>query len=561
MLSELRIKNFAIIENLEISFQDGMNILSGETGAGKSIIIKAVNLLLGDRVASDVVRSGENEAVVEALFIPADNDRHISQLKELGIECEGELVLRRVISREGKNRVFINGNLATLSMLSQIAEGLISISSQHEHQTLLRPDRHLFLLDGFGKLENQRDVFNKFLTKYINVQKQLDLAFANEKEFLRKKEFLEFQLNEIDQVDIKPDEDVTLLKERNILANAEKLVGAASCGDQIIYSSEDSVVDRLDRVVAAAKECAPVDAVFKDLAAQLEDILFRLEDLSAQFRSCGDRITVDPTRLDSIEGRLAEIENLKKKYGPKVKDIFRSRDSISAELDSLDEIDANKAELEKSLCMLREKTLKLGRKLEKSRKEAAVRLSAEIEKEMAEVGMTGSRFEVIFTPRKERNGSKNGGMRENGLNNIEFYISTNPGEQSKPVSKVASGGELSRIMLALKSCLLGDDEVSSFVFDEVDAGIGGGIAEIVGKKIKKVAVSSQVICITHLPQIASLGDTHLRVSKKIESGRTYTTIEKLNKNKRIDEIARMLAGVNITEKSRDHAMEMLGENA
>jgi len=457
MLSELRIKNFAIIENLDVSFQRGMNILSGETGAGKSIIIKAVNLLLGDRAVSGIVRSGEDEAVVEALFTLAGNSRLISQLKDLGIECEEDIVLRRVISREGKNRVFINGSLATLTMLAHVAEGLISISSQHEHQTLLKPERHLFLLDRYGKLEKKRALYNVALGKYLDVKDQLGLAHEDEKRRSSRKELLEFQLDEIDKADLKPHEDEALLEERNILSNAEKLAGAASSAEEVIYSSEDSIVEKLGSVVSSLKGCGPVDPALNNLALELEDILFKLEDAGAQFRSYGDRITFDPVRLDWAEARLARIEVLKKKYGPALKDVLNLRDSTASELGSLEEFDTKRHDLEKALSKLKDEALKLGAELTISRREAAERLSHDIEKEMADVSMTGSRFEVVFTPHSEKGSGNAEVMKEGGLDAVEFYISTNPGERLKPISKVASGGELSRIMLALKSCILADD--------------------------------------------------------------------------------------------------------
>ncbi|MDT8317992.1 MAG: DNA repair protein RecN [bacterium] len=552
MLLELRIKKFAIIDNLELSFSSGMNVLTGETGAGKSIIIQAVNLILGDRATSNLIRSGEREAVVEALFSLEGEPALIEKLDNLGIDASDEIVIKRIIS-EGKNKVFLNGSMVTLSMLTELSESLINISSQHEHQTLLKPENHLDILDSFGRLDEAKIRYRESFSRYNEVRRLLEKMARDEGSRAERVDLLSFQLAEITKAGIKPLEDEELKEERNLLSNAEKLATCASFADETIYSSEGSIVERLGEVVAKLKEASGADPAMGNMAQLLEGLLFQMEDAALELREYSGTVTSDPLRLDAVSERLAELERLKKKYGPTLADLIAHGEDISAELESIGGSEGQKEQIEAELALKMEEAQRLALELSEERKAAASRLTVEIADELQDLGLMGATLEVNFTPLKD--------MAECGLEQAEFFLSTNPGEKPRPMAKIASGGELSRIMLAIKRRILSGVRVPSLVFDEVDAGIGGGTAEVVGRKLKDVSNNSQVICITHLPQIAALGDHHYKVAKSVKEGRTFTSINLLDSNDRVEEIARMLGGVEITDKTKEHAMEMLNKNA
>lgn len=553
MLSQLRIKNFAIIDELELSFPGGMNVITGETGAGKSIIIQAVNLILGDRAASNLIRSGENQAVVEALFTLESSARIRSKLADSGIDAEDEVVIRRVISDSGKNKVFINGVMVTLAMLTDVCEGLINISGQHEHQVLLQPENHLDLLDSFGKLEPLKDRYLEAFKNYSRSLSELETLDRNEKSREERTDLVRFQLDEIEKAEIEAGEDEALSEERKVLINAEKLAGTAAFGEEIIYSSEDSLAGRLGEVLSRLKECVNVDPGLKSPAEAVESALFQLEDVALTLRDYAGNMTFDPARLSFVEERLADLERLKKKYGPTLDEVIKRKVELSEELDSLEGSGKGREALEARVREEETRALEIAEKLSSSRREAAKLFSQEIAEELADLGMAGAVIEVVFREWEE--------MKERGLEDAEFFLSTNPGERPRPLARTASGGELSRLMLAFKRRILSKERVPSLIFDEVDAGIGGGTAEVVGRKLKNVSENSQVICITHLPQIAALGDSHYKVAKRVEKGRTFTAIELLNTEERVDELSRMLGGVEITEMTKKHAREMLSRNA
>lgn len=557
MLSELRIKNFAIIESLDFSFHQGMNILTGETGAGKSIIIQAVNLILGDRASSGLVRSGEKEASVEALFSIAENKGIREKLASLAIEADEELIIRRVISQEGKNRVFVNGTLATLSVLSDIAENLISISSQHEHQSLLKSDNHLYFLDSCGKLESAREEYQQAYRGWQKLAKRVKNIEATKKSNHERAALLTFQLGEIVQANIEPDEDIHLKEERTVLINAEKLVSCAAMGDDVIYGCETSIISGLSNVINEVKECATLDGKLKETSESLENILFQLEDTALSLREYGGMLTVDPARLTVVEERILFIEKLLEKYGSTTEDLLLNVRKMEVELNSIQEEEISINDIEKSLKIAKDISLKLAEKLSLARKNAALQLSKEMKVELEDLGMKDTLFDVRLKPLSEKCDGVDEKLSENGLEEVEFYLATNPGEEPKPLAKIASGGELSRIMLALKGSILGEEKMATLVFDEVDSGIGGGIAEVVGRKMKNVSKDAHVICITHLPQIAAIGDVHFKVTKNVKDGRTFTSIEKLDDRQRVEEVARMLGGLHITEKTMEHASEIL----
>jgi len=558
MLTELRIKDFAIIEEISFSFRRGMNVLSGETGAGKSIIIQAINLILGDRAASNLVRGGKREATVEALFTLGKEDSTTKRLHDLGIDTDGELLIRRTISQEGKNKIFINGVMVTLNMLTSLTEGLVSISGQHEHQTLLKMERHIYLLDGFGRLEDARTAYQGPYNSYRKTKQELEGLYIDEKSRHEKADLIRFQMEEIDRASPQAGEDSKLEEEHKRLANAEKLLKNTSLAEDAIYSSEGSITERLGEVLGLINEAARVDEDLKEVSRGLEALMFQTEDAAMALREYSGKVTVDPDRLKSVEERISDLDRLKKKYGPGLNDVIQRRDNIEEELSLLDSSDLKKEALEENLKKYRAEALKAAKDLTKARGKAAVQLSGKMARELEDLNMSNARFEAYISPLSGEEGCE---LNENGADRVEFNLSTNPGEEPKPMAKIASGGELSRIMLALKNCILDRERTPTLVFDEVDSGIGGGTAEAVGRKIKKVSANTDVICITHLPQIAALGDNHYKVKKTVKEGRTYTTIEELKENQRIEEIARMLGGMEITDKTRAHAREMLSKNA
>ncbi|MDH3976865.1 MAG: DNA repair protein RecN, partial [Deltaproteobacteria bacterium] len=488
-----------------------------------------------------------------ALFTVESSAKVRAKLADSGIDAHEELVIRRVISDSGKNKVFINGVMATLAMLTDVCEGLINISGQHEHQVLLQPENHLDLLDSFGKAESLKARYEEAYKRYGRSLSELEHLMRAEKSRAERADLVSFQLDELEKANIEKGEDESLGEERKVLLNAEKLAGAATFGDELIYSSEDSIVGRLGEVLSRLKACAPLDSKLKAPEEAAENALFQLEDAALTLREYAGNMTFDPARLAAVEERLADLERLKKKYGPTLDDLIKTKESLALELDSFEGAGKSREALEARVAKEKEEALNIAGELSALRREASKRLSREVVHELGDLGINGAALEVVFRDL--------GGLKEKGLEEAEFFLSANPGEAPRALAKTASGGELSRLMLAFKQRTLGKEKVPSLIFDEVDAGIGGGTAEVVGKKLKSVSKNSQVICITHLPQIAALGDSHYKVAKRVEGGRTFTSIDILSPEERVDELSRMLGGVEITEMTKKHAREMLSKNA
>ncbi len=566
MLRELRIKNFAIIEDLSLSFSKGLNILSGETGAGKSIIIGALTLLLGGRASADLVRSAEREAVVEALFDVEPESQINHQLEAWGVTTEDGLLAKRVVSRSGKGKAFINGSLATLQMLGQLGMGLISISGQHEHQTLLREDRQIDILDLFGNLASLREEVEGGHKKLLEVSRRLHDLRELEKGKTQRKELLCFQIKEVGDANLKPEEEGRLREEEKILSNAQKLAELTGTAYDAVYQSPGSAMERLRETLAALKGVVAVDDSTKPIFSALETALFQLEDTAHSLRDYMQKIEDDQGLLEEIEIRLDEINKLKKKYGGTLEEVIHYKEKAEKELA---QIELNEEELlkrEEEEWALREKVMQHAMELSKKRGRVASLLSKKMEGELESLGMKKAVFKVKLekirekTDGEEPESSPPGGFRltEKGVDMVEFLVCPNPGEEMKPLAKIASGGELSRVVLALKRIAAQERGAATLVFDEVDSGIGGATAEVVGRKLKNVARRQQTLCITHLPQIASFADFHQSIYKKMEGGRTTTLVKKLDSLKeREEEIARMLGGTNITTKTREHAREML----
>lgn len=556
MLLELRIKNFAIIDELDLSFSKGFNILTGETGAGKSIILNAVQLLLGDRASEELIRSSEEEASVEALFDISENQEVKGRIQEKGQRLSGaeegnSFLVRRVISRSGRGKAFMNGNFATLGMLSEIGEELLSIYGQHEHQSLQRVDTHIDILDEFGGLLGLRKEFQELFQKFTSLSQELERIRGEKEKREKERELMAFQSKEIEKGGVRIGEEEALKEEKRVLAHARRLTDFANASEEVLYSTEGSAIERIQSVLHQGKEMATIDPSLSPVFKNLDGALIQLEEVALALRDYSKRIEVNPGRLEEIENRLEEIDRLKRKYGPTEAEILRFKEKVDETLNAFTSDEERLSRLEGEIDPLRKEMTLRAQKLSRERKHAASELKRAVEKELATLGMRKTAFEVRIDDQA---------LSNKGRDRIEFLISPNIGEEVKPLAKIASGGELSRIMLAMKRILaiIGGRQV--LIFDEVDAGIGGAIAEVVGRKLRELSKHHQVICVTHLPQIACFADRHHSVKKEVKSGRTVTVVDPLEKEARVDEIARMLGGVKVTEKTRAHAKEMM-ENA
>jgi DNA repair protein RecN (Recombination protein N) len=556
MLFELRIKNFAIIDELNLSFSKGFNILSGETGAGKSIILNAVHLLLGDKATEEWIRSSEEEASVEALFDLSANPEVKDRIKEKaphlqGLREEESVIIRRVISRSGRGKVFINGNLATLGMLSDFGEGLLSIYGQHEHQSLQRVETHLDILDEFGGLLVVREEFQKQYQEFVSLSEEVE-KIRNEKERRAKeRELMAFQSKEIGASGIQIGEEESLKEERIILTHAKKLMDFAHASEETLYSEGGSTIEKIQKILNQGREMAAIDPTLEQPLKALESTLIQLEEIALALRDYSRRVEINPMRLDEIENRLEEIDRLKRKYGSTIKEILSFKHKIDEALKSFTSDEERLSQLGGRLEPLRQRVIHLGKKLSGERKKVALELKKSVERELNSLGMKKTIFEIHMDPSP---------LSLKGADQVEFLISPNVGEEVKPLAKIASGGELSRIMLAMKRILAKIGGRQVLIFDEIDSGIGGAMAEVVGKKLRELSRHHQVICVTHLPQIACFADQHHSVRKEVKSGRTITQVDRLDQESIVEEIARMLGGVKVTEKTRAHAKEMI-ENA
>ena len=560
MLLEISIKDFAIIDNLNVSFNKGLNILTGETGAGKSIIIDAVKLILGDRVTGEVIRSSCDEAAVEAVFDISGEQGIEEFLDASGVAAPegGSLIVKRVFSRTGRNRVFINGSNSTVSILAELGRNLVDIYGQHDHQSLINPATHIDILDSFAGLIPLRSRVNELFSRFSAARSELEKIKENLRVNKEKQDFLVFQSHEIGSAALKQGEDEELKKEREKLVNAERLLEAANSGHEILYSSSGSVVEKIGQALNRLKDALKYDEDLAKTAEILESCLYQVEDISALLRDYSQDITFDPKYLEDVDNRLDLINKLKKKYGQTIQEIIDRKAEIDMELELAASCGEKISELEQEVEIIKKEALEIAAELSKKRKTTVKNLKNTVEAELELLNMK----KTVFEPRMEELKGEDGSIRltASGIDRIEFFISPNVGEEPKPLAKIASGGELSRIMLALKRAAARAASVPVLIFDEIDAGIGGGTAEAVGRKLKEVSQEHQVICITHLPQIAAYADRHYFVSKVVKGSRTVAEIKELSGNERTGEISRMLGGMKITDKTREHAREML-ENA
>jgi DNA repair protein RecN (Recombination protein N) len=565
MLKELSIRNFAIIDDLQIDFSGGFTILSGETGAGKSIILNAVNLLLGSRAAAELVRTGAESAELEALFQISSNSNVARIMSANGYDPAEGLLIRRLISRSDNNRVYVNGRLATLGLLTTITENLSSISGQHAHQGLLKEDQHLLILDQFGGLMPLRrqvhEAYHQILP-LIDKLKRLETIRKRQSEHL---ELLEFQRNEITAADLTPGEDEALEQERLRLKNAEALYQTVYGSIEALYGESGSVLERLLEVKKNLATAGQIDSHLKATAESLASASYQIEDLTDELRAHLNLIQMDDQRLEAVEERLDTLNKLKRKYGGSLEAVGSQLETIEDELSKVENIGHQIREVEETLVKLHDQLSGRVRHLSQKRAATAKKLALKVVAELGSLNMSQTQFQALIQPlaADEKTNpyltAQENMITEAGIDRATFMIAPNPGEELKPLAGIASGGELSRVVLALKAILAETDAVETIVFDEVDAGIGGGTAEVVGRKLSELARHHQVICITHLPQIAKFGEHHFSIAKHVSDGRTLTTIQPLNKKDRTKEIARMLGGEEITQTTLAHARELLGE--
>lgn len=560
MLTCLRVRSFAIIDELEVELEPGMNVVTGETGAGKSILIDALSLVLGGRARPEVVRTGAEQAEVEALFDVADDRAARQRVEATGVSVEEELVLRRVVQRSGRSRAYVNGRLASAGQLAELAAGLADISSQHEHHTLVDPRTHLTFLDAFAELDPLRAEVREAYDALRHVHTELHAQKGAAQTRVEREDFLRFQLQEIDGLGLQAGEEAVLAVERDRQRHAERLAQVTGSAEDALYASDEALCARIARIAGELEQVAALDPRLVPLTEQLAAAEAQLEEVARELGSYARGISLDRDRLQELEDRLDAISRLKRKYGGSVDAVFEHRERAAVQLRALETSEQRAGDLERALEEATARTAGLARKLSAARKKAAGKLALAVSRELASLSMGDAKVAVEVAQPEGNAGElcvDGARLAPTGIDHVEFLIATNRGEDPQPLHKIASGGELSRAMLALKRVLAGLGPAGLYVFDEVDAGVGGAVAEVIGRKLKDVAKHHQVICITHLPQIAVFADAHYYVSKNVEGGRTRSEIGRLRADEQRDEIARMLGGIKITDKTRAAAREML----
>jgi len=558
MLSYLRIENFALIDRLELELSPGLTVLSGETGAGKSIILAAMGLILGQRAAGDLVRQGAEQAVIEALFTVDEHGPAAAVLAEDGgaaLEPGGELVIRRVVNREGRNRVQVGGTLATLALLGRLGPELVSVVGQHESTSLLRADQHLALLDAFAGLDDQRGQVGRAAAQVRDLDGRIKALGQELERRERRRDDLLRAVEELEAANLRPGEEDELRQERHLLAGAERMGNLGRQAFDGLYAAEGSLLERAGKLRGQLKDLTAIDQRAAGLAAKAEEAFFLLEDLAMELRAYNGKINFDPERLDWIEARLHQLQRLGRKYGG---DAPAALESARQELASLETGQDALRELAAQRQAALESALALAEALSDRRQQAASRLARAVEAELAQLGMTACRFEAQFIPPAGAAvATDKGPLGPAGLEGCEFLIAPNPGEGLRKLARIASGGELSRLLLALRGVVAQKMGLPTMVFDEVDAGVGGATGSAIGRKLAQLSRGAQVICITHLPQIAAWADSHIAVVKQIDGGRTATALAPLDERGRLAELARMLAGPDDQGTARRHAEELL----
>ncbi|SKA82057.1 DNA replication and repair protein RecN [Caloramator quimbayensis] len=551
MLLQLHIKNFALIDDVNIDFYNGLNILTGETGAGKSILIDSVNFVLGEKQSKDIIRTDEESAYVEAVFESSDEINEILNLN--GIESDDVLIISREINLNGRTVSRINNRTVTVNLLKQISGLLIDIHGQHEHQSLLNENSYIdildsFCTDGFKEVKNEfKDIYHKVK----EIEKEIEKLEENEEYKSKRMDLLKYQIQEISEAGLKNGEDEELIKRRNILSNAERIYSSLSLIYSELYGGEnrECAYDKIGTSIANIEIVEKYDEKLKDIKSSMEDVYYKLEDIIDVIRDYKDSIEFDSEELERIESRLDLINNLKRKYGSNIESILSYLIKIKDEFSLIERneeiIEKYKEELER----LNLKLYELTDKITDERKQTALKLEKLIENELKYLGMGKALFKIVIDKKNK--------LTDNGIDDILFTMTANPGEPLKPLNKVASGGEMSRIMLAIKTVIADIDKIPTLIFDEIDTGISGRTAQCVAEKMSEISKSHQILCVTHLPQIASMADIHFKIEKDVNKEKTFTKVYKLDDNEKIEELSRMLSGAQVTNITRSHAKEMI----
>lgn len=554
-MQELTIDNLAIIDHLALEFDDHMTVLTGETGAGKSIIIDAVSLLAGGRGSQEFIRKGEEKLSLQGQFEIPKLPGYVAQLDELGISHDdGVLIISREIHRSGRNTIRVNGTLVNAATLKQLGSGLVDIQGQNEHQLLLRPEAHLGMLDQFAnaKVQPLLASYQEQYQEYRRLEAAVNQKKANEQQWAQRLDMLRYQVKEIGDADLRADEEDELIAERERLEHFQQIATTLQQVVGVLNDDEEApVLDQVATIMNAAQEIAPFDPEYDDLAQSLSDAYYSLQDVSNQAGHQLDSLEFDEERLATINARLATIADLEHKYGESLADVLAYYDQIKEELTDMEAAADSGSDLEERLNAVQADLLNQGNALSQVRQTAARKLAKQVHTQLKELYMDKAVFEVNFAKTKKPVFSAT------GIDQVEFYIQTNPGEAMGPLARIASGGELSRVMLALKTIFAQGEGVTSIIFDEVDTGVSGRIAQAIADKIRLIAEGSQVLCITHLPQVAAVAQHHLLIQKRVHDQRTTTSVTPLNTNQRVEELARMLAGDTITKLAREHASELL----
>ena len=563
MLNELTISNFALINEITIKFDEGLNIFTGTTGVGKSLILGALNFLLGSRATNDIVGSGSNEVSVSGLFfIKSDQIRQCikEHIDEINVE-EEEIILQRNLDHKGRNRCKINNQPITVTLLREIGDILVNIHGQHEHESLTDPLQQLSILDSFGKLGDLRTKYSGIYSKALEREKFLYSLNDSNGERKKQIDIYNYEINEIDSCSLQPKEDKHLEAERYVLANSEKIQNVLSLCSNNLYESDNSIIAGLKEISNELSKIVDVDKGFKNTSEQCNQAMYQLEDIASTLRNDVEKYNYDPERLEQIEERLEIIRGLKRKYGDSIEDILSSCEKSKVKLEQLLKDDEDVEIVEAELKQLKKAVVSAGKDLTQYRKKTGKKLSTLIKKELMDLGFANGRFDICVS----NIDSDDSGETElekascSGFDSIEFMFSSNPGENLKPLRKIASGGEISRIMLALKRHLAMADQIPVLVFDEIDANIGGRMGRIIGEKLKLVAQSHQIVCITHLPQIASYAEQHFKVDKTVKNNKTFVAIDLLSSKEQLEEIAEMIRGDEKSDVTRKQAKEMMDD--
>ncbi len=555
MLLELNVKDLALIEEMRLSFSPGFSVLSGETGAGKSILVGALGLIAGGRADSDFVRLGSQEAIVEATFDISQNPQVAELLREASLFEGDQLLIRRHISSQGRSRIYINGKGATVGQLEKIVSHLVDLSGQHDQQLLLHEENHRSLLDETPVISNLLNSYSTLYQRTQDCRQSLEALNKKIQERAERTEFLRFQIEEISKANFKDEnEEELLLEEKGRVKNADLLFSVANQGEEILQEGEGALLEKLATLTIQVEKGSSSDATLKEVQELLSQARMALEEALSFFSRYREGLIVTPGRLDEIESRLYLIHRLRQKFGGTLGDVLRKEKEIKEELDSLEHHEERVAAFEKELREIEKELMKSASQLSEVRKKRAVELEKKIQKELSALSMPGVCFRIVVESPAKVSATDCGAW---GYDLIRFDMAPNKGEGFRPLAKIASGGELSRILLSIKLILADGNSPTTYIFDEVDTGIGGAVADVVGEKLHQLGQSQQVLCVTHLPQVASHASGHFVIEKGMNDKRTRTLVRTLKQEERVEELARMLGGVQITDKTRAHAREML----